>query len=145
MITTRRSVERGQILIITGAAMLVLLLISALVVDLGFSWMLRRQEQNAADPAAIAAARWLKDQNTGLPTWVPDEAYRDACFYAKQNGFFQSDDDTCSSARATGDFVVVSPPTTGPYSARPGFVQVKPCVRRTRPSSDESLASRRQR
>ena len=30
--------------------------IGALVVDLGLSWMLRRQEQNAADPGAIAAA-----------------------------------------------------------------------------------------
>ena len=48
---------RGQVLIITGAAMLVLLGIAALVVDLGFEWMLHRQEQNAADPAAIAAAR----------------------------------------------------------------------------------------
>ena len=48
--------ERGQILIVTAATLVVLLAIGALVVDLGMSWMLRRQEQNAADPAAIAAA-----------------------------------------------------------------------------------------
>ncbi len=116
--------HRGQILIITGVAMLVLLLIASLVVDLGFSWMLRRQEQNAADPAAIAAARWLKDPMTGKATWLPNEAYRDACFYAKQNGFFAGDDDTCLAARTAGDLVVVSPPASGPYSARAGFVQV---------------------
>ena len=53
--------ERGQILIVTALAMIVLLGIGAIVVDLGMSWMLHRQEQNAADPGAIAAARWLRD------------------------------------------------------------------------------------
>ena len=33
--------------------------IGALVVDIGFGVMLRRQEQNAVDPAAIAAARFI--------------------------------------------------------------------------------------
>ena len=50
---------RGQVLIIGAVAMAVLLGIAALVIDLGFSWMLRRQEQNAVDPAAVAAARYL--------------------------------------------------------------------------------------
>ncbi len=49
--------------------MVVMLGIAALVIDLGFSWMLRRQEQNAVDPAAVAAARYLPDSN-----WT--EAYR---------------------------------------------------------------------
>ena len=57
--------------------MVVLLGIGAIVVDLGMSWMLHRQEQNAADPGAIAAARWLRDPVTGatwsrtLPTSTP--------------------------------------------------------------------------
>jgi len=123
---------RGQILIVTGASMIVLILIAALVVDLGFSWMLRRQEQNAADPGAIAAARWLKDPLTGKATWNLGEAYKDACFYAKQNGFFTGDDDSCAAARTAGDLIVASPPVSGPYSARPGFVQVT--IRATHPS-----------
>src|SRR5687767_179934 len=55
--------ERGQILVITAASLFVLLAIAAIVVDLGFSWMLHRQEQNAADPAALAAARFIGDQD----------------------------------------------------------------------------------
>jgi uncharacterized membrane protein len=51
--------ERGQVLVMVAGAMLTLLAIGALVVDLGFSWMLVRHEQNAADPAALAAARWI--------------------------------------------------------------------------------------
>ena len=54
---------RGQVLIIGAVAMVVLLGIAALVVDLGFSWMLRRQEQNAVDPASVAAARYLPERH----------------------------------------------------------------------------------
>jgi uncharacterized membrane protein len=65
---THRTASRssdGQILVLVAVAMVVLIGIAALVVDVGFSWMLRRQEQNAADPGAIAAARWLRDPVTG--------------------------------------------------------------------------------
>ena len=41
--------DRGQVLIITAFAMIVLVAIAAIVVDLGFSWMLHRQEQDARD------------------------------------------------------------------------------------------------
>ena len=44
----------------------VLMGILALAFDLGFSWMLHRKEQNAVDPAAIAAARWLKEYMPSL-------------------------------------------------------------------------------
>ena len=83
-----RTNERGQVLIITAVGMVVLLGIAALVVDLGFSWMMRRQQQNAADPAAIAAARYLRDE-LGAATWDQGAAETDACFYAQHNGFFE--------------------------------------------------------
>lgn len=114
---------RGQVLIIVAASMVVLLGVAALVVDLGFSWMLRRQEQNATDPAAIAAARWLTN-DAGEPRSPFPEAYGEACFYAQQNGFFVGDDATCSAARAIGQLAVHSPPVSGPYSGQPGKVQV---------------------
>ena len=60
-VTTMTPAPRGQILILGAVAMVVLLGIAALVVDLGFGWMLRRQEQNAVDPAAVAAARYIPD------------------------------------------------------------------------------------
>lgn len=107
----------------TAAAMVVLMGIAALVVDLGLSWMLRRQEQNAADPAAIAAARHLKD-SFGDPAWNQGLAEADACFYAKQNGFFLDDTSSCTVAVASGDLRVHAPPISGDFSARAGYVQV---------------------
>jgi hypothetical protein len=118
-----RSHERGQVLVITAAGLIVLMGIAALVVDLGMSWMLRRQEQNAADPAAIAAARWLRDPLTGDAMWDPASAWDDACFYAQQNGFFEGDPG-CVAAGAAGDLQVHSPPVSGPYAGSAGKVQV---------------------
>jgi hypothetical protein len=107
---------RGQILIVGAVAMVVLLGIAALVIDLGFSWMLRRQEQNAVDPASVAAARYLPDSN-----WA--EAYKAACFYVKEHGFFETDNDSCQAARDAGD-MYVGVPRTGVYAGRSGFVEV---------------------
>lgn len=121
--TIQTAHPRGQVLIVVAASMVVLLAIGALVVDLGFSWMLRRQEQNATDPAAIAAARWLTD-SAGEPRSPFPEAYSEACFYAQQNGFFSGDDATCSSARSAGQLQVNSPPVSGPHAGQPGKVQV---------------------
>jgi hypothetical protein len=115
--------ERGQVLLITAAVMVVLLGIAALVVDLGMSWMLKRQEQNAADPAAIAAARWLRDPVTGTASSNPSAMRTDACTYAQVNGFFESDP-SCANAFATGALQVESPPVSGPYSGQSGKVQV---------------------
>jgi hypothetical protein len=119
----KRDNNRGQILIVVAAGMLVLMAVGALVVDLGFSWMLRRHEQNAADPAAVAAARWLVDE-MGEPRSPFPEAYEEACFYAKQNGFFADDTVDCQAARDAGFLQVNSPPISGPYAAQSGYVQV---------------------
>ena len=123
--------ERGQILVITAAGLITLLLIGALVVDLGFSWMLRREEQNAADPGAIAAARWLRDPTTGNASTNMPAMKNDACFYAQQNGFFIGDA-SCTSAFASGDLKVQTPPIGGDYSGRPDAVQV--IIRSSHPS-----------
>ncbi len=63
-----RAAERGQIVLIVAFGAVVLFGIAAIVVDIGFSWMLLRQGQNAADPAALAAARFISDPDpvTGL-------------------------------------------------------------------------------
>src|SRR5437870_336373 len=100
---SRRWSERGQVLIVTAASLIVLLGIAALVVDIGFSWMVHRQEQNAADPGAIAAARWLKDPVTGQPAWNQTNADHDACFYAQQNGFFVGDTDCLIAINTSRD------------------------------------------
>ena len=117
-------VPRGQALVIVAFAMAVLLGISALVVDLGMSWMLRRQEQNAADPGAIAAARYIEEGDTAA---TRTKMHTAACFYAKQNGFFETDTDDCATARAAGALQVNWPPIgpmAGQFAGRPEMVQV---------------------
>lgn len=116
------SQERGQILIVVALALVVLLAIAALVVDIGLSWMMRRHEQNAADPAAIAAARHLRDA-LGNPAWDQGAAEQDACFYAQQNGYFEGDA-SCSAALSSGNLKVYHPPISGDFSGDPGKVQV---------------------
>jgi len=95
---------RGQVLVITAASLVVLMAIAAIAIDLGFSWMLRRQEQNAADAAAIAAARHITSAGIDRPA-----AEADACFYAQENGFFAGDPD-CASALSSGALDVNYPP-----------------------------------
>lgn len=128
----RTTQPRGQILLVVAFGLVVLLGVSALAVDLGFSWMLRRQEQNAADPAAVAAARWLQD-STGNPRNPFPEANEEACFYARENGFFPSattnDLDPITGCVPANDpdgtaLDVHWPPASGPYAGHTGKIQV---------------------
>jgi hypothetical protein len=83
MSTTKHAPQRGQILVIFAGGLVTLLVIAALVIDVGFTFMIRRAEQNAADPGAIAAARFIPSGNyAGMVSA--------ACFYAQQNGFFSN-------------------------------------------------------
>ena len=94
------------------------------MVDLGLSWILRRQEQNAADPASIAAARYIEEGDTAATRTKMRTA---ACFYAQQNGFFTTDNATCVAARAAGDLQVLWPPIgphAGQFAGRPEMVLV---------------------
>ena len=115
-----------------AAGLVVLMGIAALVVDIGFTWMLRRQEQNAADPASVAAARHLKN-DLGALAWDQGNGEEEACFYARENGFFP--DATTNDLLASGcvpandpgntSLSVHSPPISGNFAGRPeGFVQV---------------------
>lgn len=118
---TNRPDPRGQVLVIVAASMLVLLAVGAIAIDLGFSWMLRRQEQNAADAGAIAAARHITSAGINMPG-----AEVDACFFAQQNGFFDGDL-ACAAALASGALDVNYPPEgvlAGNFAGSPYKVQV---------------------
>lgn len=121
--TSRRHVDRsrGQILLIVAFAMMALVAIGAIVVDLGMSWMLRRQEQNAADPASIAASRYIEEGDSTVTRTKMNKA---ACFYAKRNGFFLTDNDSCDTARSQDRLQVHWPPISGDMAGRPEMVQV---------------------
>lgn len=116
--------DRGQVLIITAFAMIVLVAIAAIVVDLGFSWMLHRKEQNAVDPGSLAAAKWIRDAPASGTKMQAMEG--EACFYAQENGFFVGDAG-CATALANGDLDVNYPPATtmaGNFQGRLGYVEV---------------------
>jgi len=120
-----RQPERGQILVLGAAVMVILIVIAGLVIDLGFSWMLRRAAQNAVDPASIAAARYIPAGDLG----AMEEA---ACFYARENGFFDSatsydlSSSGCVPANDPhGSVLTVNwPPASGPYAGNYGYVEV---------------------
>src|SRR5207247_5462757 len=87
--------------------------------------MLRRSEQNAVDPATIAAARYIPAGDTLAMKQA-------ACFYARQNGFFA--DATTFDLTGTGcvpandrnaaSLTVNWPPASGPYAGDLGYVEV---------------------
>ncbi|HEX2282096.1 MAG TPA: pilus assembly protein TadG-related protein, partial [Thermomicrobiales bacterium] len=119
-------------MIITAAAMVVLMGICAIVVDLGVSWMLRRQEQNAADPGALAAARYLPESGIFVDG-SPEKAMavQAACFYARENGFFPAaaDNNGCVPANDPdgATLAVNAPPVgsiAGDFEGFAGYVQV---------------------
>ena len=88
------------------------------------SWMLRRQEQNAADPAAIAAARYIEEGDSAATRHKMNVS---ACFYAQQNDFFAGDNESCDTARSAGDLEVLWPPSgphAGGFAGRPEMVLV---------------------
>jgi len=122
--------SRGQILIIVAFGLIVLIGIAALVIDLGFSWMLRRHEQNAADPAAVAAARFIGDPDplTGVQTYDSVQGWAAACAYARANGFFSVGNTACAAGlESDGTSMDVNYPpdaSAGDFVGQPGMVQV---------------------
>jgi len=117
--------DRGQVLVLFAGGLLAFLAIAALVIDLGFVFMTRRQEQNAADPGAIAAARYIRVAGATVA-----DMRRAACFYARLNGFFPgaTDDNGCVAGNdpAGTTLAVNYPPSVsgGTYAGRSGFVEV---------------------
>jgi hypothetical protein len=118
--------DGGQILVVFAGGLVLFLAIVALVVDLGMVFMLHRQEQNAADPAAVAAARYIPSGPAGRPAmWTA------ACFYASENGFIarRADNGASCVAGKTPDgstLTVNYPPSrqAGVYAGSTGHVEV---------------------
>jgi hypothetical protein len=115
----------GQILVLFAGALVALLLIGALVIDIGFIFAMKRHEQNAADPGAVAAARFIQ------PTLDTSAMWTAACFYAVENGFNATRSDTSAACPGVvtpdGSTVTVHyPPSAGAgeFAGDPGFVEV---------------------
>jgi putative Flp pilus-assembly TadE/G-like protein len=121
--------QSGQVLVIFAGGLLTLMVIAALVIDLGFTMTIRRAEQDAADAGAIAAARFIRTGAGG--TAEPTKMREAACFYAEQNGFFPSaggNIDGCVPANdPSGTVLTVNyPPSAGggSFVGTDGYVEV---------------------
>ncbi|HEX7330917.1 MAG TPA: pilus assembly protein TadG-related protein [Pyrinomonadaceae bacterium] len=66
----QRSNERGSIIMMTAVFMLVLFLMLGLCIDVSRIYMIRAELQNAADAAALSAARELNSGDTGIDAAV---------------------------------------------------------------------------
>ena len=123
--TTDRSRQQGQALVLFAGAAAVLLMIAALAFDVGLMVLERRDQQNAADAAALAGARYVLASAKGTtdcatvtgPAPAPDAPGATAwaaCHVASTND--SGDDETV---------IVHVPPTQGEFRGFPGFVEVE--------------------
>src|SRR5213593_3956771 len=105
----KRRRERGQILPLTGIALVALVAVIAVAADMGYFFDYRRRMQTGADGAAMAGAEQLRrDAN--------DAQVQPAAFSAAaSNGFTNG---------ASGTQVVIHhPPSSGPYAGNDRFVE----------------------
>ncbi|MEW5992558.1 MAG: pilus assembly protein TadG-related protein [Chloroflexota bacterium] len=117
--------SQGQIIVVFAGGLVALLLIGALVVDIGFVFAMKRHEQDAADPGAVAAARYI------YPTLDTSAMWTAACFYAIENGFQATRTDTSAPCpgvgTADGSTITVNYPPSegaGEFAGKLGYVEV---------------------
>jgi Putative Flp pilus-assembly TadE/G-like len=113
--TIDRKSERGQVLVLFAGGLIALFIIAALAFDVGMMLVERRDEQNAADAAALAGARYVLTD--------PVAAEAAARRIAKENGFDDADPSEVVN--------VYIPPIHGEHKY-PGFIEVQ--IQGTRPS-----------
>jgi len=108
--TDRSGSQRGQVLVLFAGGLITLLLFAALAFDGGMVLAEHRDQQDAADAAALAGVRYLD-----LPRDVVT-AEAAAFNVAAANGYTDG---------LEGEEVVVNiPPASGPNAGRDGFIEV---------------------
>jgi hypothetical protein len=108
--------QRGQALAIFALSLTTLLIVAALAFDGGAMMLERRDQQGAADAAAIAGARYVLDS--------PSQAIAAAQNVATANGF--------THGISSQSVSVNIPPTSGPHAGDASYVEV--LIGTTRPS-----------
>jgi hypothetical protein len=120
----RDAALHGQVLPIFALSLLMFIGIAALVIDLGFVWVAHRHQQDAVDPGALAAARYIE------PTADTTKMQQAACFYARQNGYFDaatSNTGCIPTNDSQGTSLIVNYPPSiaaGQYAGHSGYVEV---------------------
>jgi hypothetical protein len=128
--------ERGQVLVLFAGALVVLFLIAALAFDVGMTFLERRDEQNAADAAALGGARYVLTSanfHGSCAGAAGNAAATAACEVALANDYDNAD--------ANENVLVDIPPIDGVYRGFPGFIEVR--VDATRPSIFAGVMGRR--
>jgi hypothetical protein len=133
--TDSRAREAGQILILFAGGLVLMLLIAALVFDVGQNLLDRRTEQNVSDAAALAGARYVHTANyvyhgrcAAAPTGMP--AVNAACGLASDSGYV----DGQNGRTVQVDLPPIAPST---FSGLPGYVEVQ--INNSRPSFFEGV------
>jgi putative Flp pilus-assembly TadE/G-like protein len=114
--TDRKTSERGQVLVLFVGGLVALLIVAALAFDVGSMLVERRSEQNAADAAALAGARFVLTSDPN--------ARAAAQRIAKINGYDDADPNQVVN--------IFIPAIHGIYAGLPGFIEVQ--IESTRPS-----------
>jgi Flp pilus assembly protein TadG len=114
--TDSRGTERGQVLVLFAGGLVTIMLVAALAFDTGVMLVERRDQQNAADSAAIAGARWLPGDTSAARNAAEE--------LATANGFT----DGLNSANVD----ISIPPVSGAFAGQSGYIQVQ--ISSTRPS-----------
>jgi Flp pilus assembly protein TadG len=107
--TTSRPNERGQVLVLFAGALVTILIVAALAFDVGMMLVERRDEQNAADAAALAGARYVLSDAA--------QARTTAERIARLNGYDDADPNQVVN--------IYMPPIHGRYIGFPGFIEVQ--------------------
>jgi hypothetical protein len=106
--------ESGQVLVIFAFGAIGILAVAALVFDVGQNLFERRKQQDAADAAALAGARWLPVAACRAAESVATcpQAYAAALDLATDHGY------------AASQVTVNIPPVSGPFAGYKGHLQV---------------------
>src|SRR4029453_9119458 len=104
-----RSGQRGQVLVLVAGGLLALLLVAALAFEVGMKVVDRLDQQDAADAAALAGARYVLTDET--------QARAAAREIAQINGFDDADPNEVVNATTRA--------IHGRYAGLPGFVEVQ--------------------
>ena len=117
--TTSPDRQNGQALVLFALALVVLFGFGALAFDTGQMLLSRRTEQNAADAAALAGARYM------VVPGGAGQAITEALRVAQVNGY--GDGTSNGTAAANGTTVTVSVPPVPPskFAGRSGFIGVQ--------------------
>lgn len=118
--TTDRSDERGQVLVLFAGGLIALFIVAALAFDVGVMLLERRDQQNAADSAALAGARYVASAPNFTGSCAAaggNSAAAAACELALANDFDNAD--------AAEDVLVHIPAQHGAYAGQQATIEVQ--------------------